>query len=350
MDWGFVHGWINSIMLGMVALIMIVFRRWSHLRWLAGYALVVSFLSILYKLVPQFYGNYDFYVTKRFIGYLLFLGAAAEILRKDFDITPWWIIPAILAIFIPAVLFPPYGWFFYLPRIILFIGVASTLYRAVKGRNVPLLALAIGSVGDIVSDALKLISTLYQITMVQILIDPWCSTVMSAILITGALWQEIINILRSIVVKHDIWRLHFKEGLTSTVENEPSDDSLHSIAENEVIPFPDEYARSVAIKAFNSKDFAEDIESAVGRLTDLEDVLQAAAILVSLSNKTFLSLREVAIYLGTTDDVALKYVEENNIKKIYLSNNSDHWLVVRSDVDENIKNKAKSPENKNNQV
>ena len=168
---------------------------------------------------------------------------------------------------------------------------------------------------------------------------------MSSILIIGALWQEIIVVLRSIVTEHDMWGTRIKECVKSTVKNDSVSCSHNNIVEDRIIPFPDEFKKSTDIDRISDRAFVEDIESTIERMADLESTFQAAAVLVSLSKKTFLSLNELAIYLGIAGDIAKNYVEENNIKKIYLSKNRDHWLVLRSDIDENLKKESDKSHN-----
>lgn len=56
---------------------------------------------------------------------------------------------------------------------------------------------------------------------------------------------------------------------------------------------------------------------------------------LALGRKMFLSPIEVAIYLRTTEELARKFVEANNIPTLILDEQDpDEWLVFRADIED----------------
>ena len=61
MDWVVAHNWINTLILGVLGIAVLVHTRWQKFRWFVCYALIGTFLAVLYKV--WFY-NHPFYLFK----------------------------------------------------------------------------------------------------------------------------------------------------------------------------------------------------------------------------------------------------------------------------------------------
>ena len=74
------------------------------------------------------------------------------------------------------------------------------------------------------------------------------------------------------------------------------------------------------------------LEEVLDRVDTMESAFVNAVMLSSLLRKEYLSLSEVARFLGASEGMALHFIEQHDIKKIRLTDDSDAWVVSRKDV------------------
>lgn len=284
MHWGNSVAWISLILMILSGILLIAFRRWSHLKWLILYVFFVSITSVLYLGVPAFY-NYSYYVTKREIGYLLLIGVVAEIFWKDLKKTPWWLFPAIGMVLVSSFLLEPGGYGFFIPRAFLFIGLAAALPIAIRNNNLPLFTFSFLASGLVISDLLKLISLVFDLKVleIQFYIDPVIGLITYLILLGGIIWYEI--------------------------------------------------------KLLLIKSLTQDIEKVAGwkPAGSLDSIAKTATLATTFSKKDFLSPAELSVYLSMPFEYVENFLEANNIRKVYPLPGNPKWVVLKEDVRKAVK-------------
>lgn len=331
MDWSVVVYWTNTILLGVLGIVVLITRRWHNLKWFPYYALLTSILSVVY--LKWFY-THPFYKMKYIVGGLLLLAAVIEALRKETGREPWWSWFALMGLviipFLPISLDDSY---FY-PQVILNIGLASALPIALKKKSAPLLAWSVMGAASVASDFIKLVIPEGEVWQILRFLDPLWYTALLGIMLTGLFWEEIASVTVAIVSK-----LPFKWQLPRMVPAEsPAGVNGHhamvSTAPN-VYNFPAVIPSSPgnSIHPPGDPSTREVLTEICTRMDALELALETASLMAIKTRKTFLSPDDLTVYLGISADDARRFVEKFEIPKINLTDDEDVWVVFRTDVD-----------------
>ena len=293
-------GLINYSLLLAIAFVIIIWRKWDHLRWLLLYALLVSLFGIFYQTIP-FLQTYDTWALKRYLSYLLMLAAVAEIIRVDFRKKAYWVYPAYALIIISILFFRSYGTpDYYIPRALLFLGMASQVTRAISKKHLPLIGFSIIAIGALVTDALKLLqldkTTIFEIQQV---IDPFLYTISFLIILGGALVPAF-------------------QKLRSLLLGRPESMILQSSAAELVV---------------SGREDHETLTTKPADLNSFESALRAAELSTEVSQKNNLSPAELGFYLGADEKIAETFVDIHKIEKKFSDGSKSQWKVRKSDVD-----------------
>ncbi len=317
MDLGLFHDWIRVLLWLSIPVICKLNLRWQDYKWLKNFALVQSLGWLTYTFL--FSGNYQAYVLFRYIGYLTFLGAALEILHKDFKETPWWAIPAVLIILVSAIFTPPYGPYYFIPRALMFLGVAYYLSRAIKHWHFALIALSVFATGMITSDIFKLLYNAYEVFPFLRELDSLVNFVTASILVYGVVLP---------VKNKDVAGAIDHETPVNEYEEQGSDEN--------VIQFPknNDAQPGVSDSPFVSKDYVR--KECDGRISEIETVMETTAEMVEISKKVFLSRLEISRYLSLELTEVDEFLKMYRIKKIFVTRNKKKWVVIRDDIDEKL--------------
>jgi hypothetical protein len=325
--------WLNTALLGLLGVAAIVSRRWRYLKWFPFYALIVFSLSVIYlgwSYTPEFS------LMKRLVGELLALGVVVEVLRKDANRRPFWPWPALLCLaFVPFLPLDPYTRY-YLPQEVFAIGLSLELATALRSRSAPLLAWSVIGIATVTGDAIKFLSPPREVLQILRVLDPIFFSAFVAILLAGFFRPELSRFARS------LWKL--KAGQAASVRRlrvaAGHADRLDAVsAPAPVIAFPEQRYSSAPEYELVS-DLATGGKALAEALTDKLDALAKAIELssrVSMSvRKPFLSPMELALYLGTCEETARRFVEHHGLNRVQLTDDFDEWVVFRAEVDEHI--------------
>jgi hypothetical protein len=210
-----VYSWLNLLLLTVTGYLLIKLNRWKYMPWLRTYVIGAVGLSLWYYVF--YYGNYDAFLVTRYVGYVLIIGAVYDIIRHDFadshkmrwftinlgdldketialERVPFWILPALLIIplhtitaaFVNGYWHNGFPWF-YIPRAVLFIGLAAQFFPAKNVKHYPLMAFGFLGVGICAVDFFKMFKVGTIIYRIQLTIDPWVFTAFAGILCYGIL-------------------------------------------------------------------------------------------------------------------------------------------------------------------
>lgn len=335
MAWVVILGWINTSFLGVLGLAVLMTRRWRHLKWLPVYIFIVFFLSVV-----QLLGLYihEFSFPKRLICCLLHLGAVAEVLRKDAVKSPHWLWFALFGL--TVIPFLPIGqeMIYFLPQFFFYAGLSLELPTALRLKSTPLLGWSVFGAATIVSNLIKIIKPIDEVEKLLAFLDPCIFTVMVGIMFTSLFWPEverwILPSLRKIkpLLNRNVFERaseRSEEKIADAQKSAPAVEQTKSRIKLRVgIEEPGKVVKSPHERAI------EELETRLGML---EEVVKAAIQSdVKKIRKMFLSPVDVAIYLGTNEEMAKRFVEHHKIPKLQLSEDPDDWLVFRADVDDNI--------------
>ncbi|HUX08250.1 MAG TPA: hypothetical protein VMX35_13160 [Acidobacteriota bacterium] len=332
MEWGVVHGWINTLILGVIGLAVLAHVRWRRFRWFVCYALVSTVMAVVYK--SWFLNNYDFYLIKYLTGNLLLLGALLELLRKEAEKFPAWAWLALAGIVVVPFLPIDYNLKLFLPIYILNIGQAAELSTAIRVRNPLLLGLTIMGTAYAVGNTIKLFIDWREFLLAFRILDPWFYTGATIFILSGIFWPEIIRSTRRIA-----------NGFSSLYQaNRPVPVASNSASTTSQAR---EHNRPADIYSFPVKTGSEWetplgepgalrflMDEVLERFDSMEDALKVAAAISMSTRKTFLSISDLAVYLGVEAEVAGRFVEHRGIPKIRLTDDPKDWVVARSAVDE----------------
>ena len=304
----------NTLLLGVFGMALALSRRWSHLRWLSVYVLALFVCSVVYRTILP---TSEFSLLKRLVGELLALGVVVEILRKEVGKRPLWPWFALAGLtFVPFLPLHP-AMLYYLPQEIFAIGLALELPTALRNKNAPLFAWSMLGTATLLSDTIKLIVPSKVVWQVLIRMDTWLFTGF-VVLLLGGLFLPELRALRAFLLSISTRRSGALQGAAHACA--PSAGKAH----DNVIDFE---SHPHAINRLRS-----DLEEIFTRL----DALGAAIGMTSLNpvsfEKPFLSREELALYLGTSEDVAERFVETSGIEKRSLTGEPDKWVVRLEDV------------------
>lgn len=292
------HAWINAVLGLVTGLLMVSFNRWPHMGWLITHVFLAAGSNILLLGVPALLDPVQIKLLQM-IGYLVFLGAVTELTRATNGSMPRWSYPAALVIIAAAFWPDASGAMLFLPRIVLYGGTALAMGRAIRGRNLPLFALAFMSFGQLVSDGLKALAVItpHPILTVQPQIDVWWTTAAWSLFLGGILWPELEVLVReTALLRH-----------TAFIDQ----------------PLPARAGKSI-----------RDIARIGQEINDLDRFMQNAAVASSLTAKEYYSLEELAVFLSAPESVARAFVENNGVRKIFPVGDPENWLVSRREVKE----------------
>jgi hypothetical protein len=343
MSWGVAHGWINTVLLLLVGLFVLLTGRWKHLKWFPVYALAVSGLTFFQLLCAYsldfsqilWINVVDFFHTKRLVGELLCLGAVVEVIRKEARKQPFWPWFALLGlVIIPFLPIDPFAKY-YLPYDIFALGLALEMGTALIVKSAPLLAWSVIGAATVVSDSLKFLIPWPEVSAVLVFLDPWFFTAMCGILLGGLFWEEIEKYILPVTQA-------FTNKLWQPVFVDAADKRRIGPADAKSVATP-EYELKARIGVGNGEEkgkyeasdkWDSSIEEILMRLEALEDIVRYTVEASPKVRKMFLSPVDLAIYLGTTEELARRFVEEHNLSKIPLSDKPDEWLVFRAEVED----------------
>jgi len=313
---GLLFGWVNTALLGVFGLSVLLTRRWRHLRWLPVYFLVVFSLAVVYKLWLY---NSDFYFLKLMVSELLSLGVAVEILRKEAGKRPLWPWLALLCLVIlPFAPIHPFMRYF-LPFEVFALGLALEIPTALRIRSAPLLAWSLLGAATLVSDLIKYFRPWEEVYRILVFLDPWWFMGFSLILLAGLFWPELERSWR--------WLLRLRPQprprLVRAAEPVSAEGgNITSFPRNDSAP-----ERSMV------RPEPATLEVISDKLDAISAAFEASSMLPRDFNKPFLSPRDLAVYLGTDEETARKFVERKSIDKVQLTDDPEEWVVFRADVD-----------------
>ena len=311
----------NTLLLGIFGISLVLSGRWRHLRWLPVYVLTLLVCSLAYR---AFLPTPEFSLLKRLVGELLALGVVVEILRKDAGkrpIWPWFALAGLTVIpFLP--LHPAMR--YYLPQEIFALGLALELPSALRGKNAPLIAWSLLGMATLLSDALKLIAPSRVVWQVLILMDTWLFTGFVILLLGGLFLPELRRIGN--------W---FSEAAAR--DDAGYDNAAHAGATSGEPAAP---PQAKVIRFENRSGAARRMRMELEELNTRLDALGAAIGMTSLTppslEKTFLSRRELALYLGTSPEVAERFIDNSGIEKHPLTEEPGAWVVRLEDVKDTL--------------
>jgi len=289
--------------------LMLIFLE-SRRPWLIAF-LAISGVGVILQ-IYFLNDNYAFYVLRRYIGYLLILGVLQEILAKDYNTRTRFLYVAWAGIVIPALILPPNGLYFYIPRAILFGLCVWYLPKAFASRNIIHLGFGIMSIWHLVSDAIKLLQSAQQIVAIQQMLDPWVPKAVYVAVFSMALYELIKGTSNS--------PLKYATDNGQTVDYNDFSSKIED--EDNVIQFPiKEHPGLAAIR----QEFGEEIG-----LEELEMVFLAVAKTAEIHHKELLNEEDLQILLDLPRQDISPFLETHSIKKIYIT--EDNWVVEKAAV------------------
>ena len=313
------HGWINTILIGIMGLSMLSMERWRKLKWFIVYSLVLFFGTVIYLLIPQLQ-TYQVYSAKRSIDYLLLLLAARELIKhyfhSDWKLDLWFtlsLIPILVAfpfgVFVPRIQLPYVGYL--LPRVVMFAGIAVISYRALSRKYHLLFAVSMFSAAVLISDIQKISGSPYLAWMYQVNFDLWVFTAYSVIGLYGIFYKEIVwlksrfglRVGSSTMVTTSGMKIETEVTFGSTL------DDLLNLPVNRLPGSSDE-------------------------LQNLDNLLEFANRHIDVMHQDFLNPRELATYLGCgAEKTAEEFVTSLGVSKIVDKKDAEKWKVKRSHID-----------------
>lgn len=173
---GQLFGWVNIWLLLIFCGLAILMRKANVPRLLVIFALVHPIIKIFYNVVPGF-KTYEFYIYMRAEMYIFLALIALEILKTDFGERIQkhvWAFAAIVSAAVLAYWYAlPYSLSFFIPRTLLFVGIAFQMKKAIEKRHVYLISLGSLSIALLAADALKVVDRFAGTTIGQFVLDPF---------------------------------------------------------------------------------------------------------------------------------------------------------------------------------
>jgi hypothetical protein len=301
-----ISGVLTAMNVALRALILgalVFLHRWPHLKWLRAYLALFIAAPILFYFIPALY-THALFVDVRNIGYLMFVGMINEVYRKEIGREARWLYPALAVILVYVFLLPSYGWYFFVPRLLLFGGMALAMQTAIREKNVPLFAYSVIAVGLLVGDLVKAVSMSLEPTVLylQRMIDPWWGIASYMIILGGIFWPDIVRLTREML---------------ESMPAERQDLQTVSLPSGTGTTHPREAPLESSINIF----------------------LQTSSLATQLARKEFLTLKELSVYLSVPEDYARNFVAKNNIH-VYSDEEKEEHQVRRLDVERILEGEA----------
>ena len=332
MNLGVAHYWLNIAILLVLGLAVLASRRWRRFGWFVCYALVTVALTVIYML--WFY-DFHFYRARNLVTNLLALGAVVQLIRVESGRVPRWAWLALVSLVV--VPFLPMDWTLriYLPPVLLFLGQALALSLGIRSRNPLLLGMSIMGAFYLTSAAFKLFSTYGEVWRSLQILDPWFFTMAVTLMLSSVMMPSVLEHVRQFLASlfdHSYLQplpaaaagdsaVGRQPGRNTAVDTNPDVVNIHT--RNSTAPEMDSYENHRMLKM---------LEEVLDRVDTMESAFVNAVMLSSLLRKEYLSLSEVARFLGASEGMALHFIEQHDIKKIRLTDDSDAWVVSRKDV------------------
>jgi hypothetical protein len=330
MEWGVVHGWINTLILGVLGLAVLANPRWRRFRWFVCYALIGTALAVVYKL---FFLTYEFYLLKFIVTNLLALGAVVELVRSEKSKVPFWSWGALLCLVV--VPFLPIDWNlrFTLAPLVLYFGQALSIQIALQCGNVLLIGMSVMGLSYFAAAIIKLFSEFEQFWAALRYLDPWFFTVIVSLMVIGVYLPQILKVLKRSAAAIRSWRpasQHLQPAPAGTEgvglrDSDPASCSVYQFPAAARSGAQNHLSEGAALRFM--------MDEILERFDTMEEALAAAATISMSARKTFLSLSDLAVYLGVSEDVAERFVEHRRITKIPLTGEGGAWVVARSSID-----------------
>jgi len=331
MDWGVVHYWINTFILGVLGLAVLAHARWRRYRWFVCYALVASASTVIYLL---FFYNHPFYLAKIVVTNLLVLGAVVELVRRESGREPLWSWGALLCLVV--VPFLPLDWNlrYALAPLCLYAGQAFSLGIAMRSGNILLIGMSVMGLSYATSTVFKLFSEWQEFWSALRYLDPWFFTVIVSLMLIGIYLPHIVSVFKKCADSIANWGLRLRPLEAVAAQNPASKSPLRIVDQAEVHEFPSMERSSSTNELSQPGALRFLMDEVLERFDSMEDALTVAAAISMSTRKTFLSISDLAVYLGVDAEVAGRFVEHRGIPKIQLTDDPKDWVVARSTVDE----------------
>ena len=194
------HEWINIILLSFLGFLLLTEKKYKGRVWLKAFTLILPALEAVLLTLPMFFPGefsifetFNFFALRRSLLYIFTFALVWEIFHKDFGLKLNWFWPTFAVLFLTGVFTQiqihyfllPFTNFiggelgtyiqrnviYLLPRIALYLPLAFMVREAFKRKNFILIALCAMAMGELVSDALKAVSDLESIYLMQIRVD-----------------------------------------------------------------------------------------------------------------------------------------------------------------------------------
>lgn len=329
MDAGVAIGWVNTALMAVAG--GLALARWRRLRWFPVYALIIPLLALLGRL---FWYNHDFYLFKDHLGNLLLLLAVAEAWRVEAKGRQWWVL-----LVLPVVLFLsfyplPLALRYQLPQEPVLAALVLMLPRALKIRSPVLTGWAFFATFILLYDAAAALLPELNWPVLQ-LVYPLAFLAMDSIWLWALLQPErerLLQLLSALAGRLKPARPSAEAG--PSAEAQSGDAAIRDALYSNVFSFP----ANINDLRGGERPAAESLRSALSdirmRLDVIEEALGTITRLSLDRDKVFLSRPELAIYLGSTEEVAERFVEFHRIKKIRYTAERGDWAVFTADVNE----------------
>ena len=280
--------------------------------------------------------DFHFYRARNLVLNMMALGAIVQLIRYESGRVPRWAWLALASLVV--VPFLPMDWTLriYLPPILLFLGQALALNLGIRSRNPLLLGMSIMGAFYLTSAAFKLFSTYGEIWRSLQVLDPWFFTMAVTLMLTSVMIPSVLEHIRNFLTSlfdHSYLqpmpaamagdRVISTNPVGREMEFDHGPDVVNIHTRNSVAPSMDSYENHRMLKM---------LEEVLDRVDTMESAFVNAVMLSSLLRKEYLSLSEVARFLGASEEMALHFIEQHDIKKIRLTDDSDAWVVARKDV------------------
>ncbi len=330
-DWGVVHYWINTFILGVLGLAVLAHSRWRRYIWFVCYALIASASTVIYLL---FFYTHPFYLAKIVVTNLLVLGAVVELVRRESGSEPLWSWGALLCLVV--VPFLPIDWNlrYALAPFCLYAGQAFSLGIAVRSGNILLIGMSVMGLSYFAATIFKLFSEFQEFWSALRYLDPWFFTIVVSLMLMGIYLPHIVRAFRKMASSIANWGLRLRPLEAVAAQTPASRSPLRIVDQADVHTFP-------PAERLDSEDGLSQpgalrflMDEVLERFDSMEEALAVAATISMSTRKTFLSLSDLAVYLGVDEEVADKFVEHRKIAKIQLTDDAKDWVVARSTVDE----------------
>lgn len=268
----------------------------------------VYFLTIeaAKNLLPFYLAGYDpyyysFYLSQRYILYLLVLYAFYHCFRQPGPLLKSWI--AVLAAVILAIAFftPGYGPWYYPARLLLFGTISLFATRALTERSLPLIYLSVFSAAKVVMDVFKFaIPAESAIYSFQVVLEP---------VINASLLIAFFLLIASRSLRSKFF------GLLSLPR---------------LIALPQQQSLVATTGAGGQKMREEDLEIS---LDEVEETFNRLASVAAASKKDFITVLEFSEIIGVSEEEGLELVDELGLRKIELDPQG-RFLLERSQISE----------------